>query len=253
MKFGRKPRKHDKRVPLMSALTAGQVLSLPPVAVNYTTGIPANLGMMLNDQLNDCCCAAVGHALEVWSFNAAGQMLTDPNNDVQAVYERSCGYTAGNAATDQGCILQDVLGYWVKQGVPTPSGTNKLAAFVEIDPDDGEAIRRAIDDCGCVIIGFNVPYYLATYLTNAGALWDYWPKANNSIVGGHAVILAGYRGKIFTAISWGALYSVSWRFLTHFMDECYALADASFLKSTGNTPSGLTLAQLEAAMQGLKQ
>jgi hypothetical protein len=236
----------------MSALSIAAPVGIDYAYVDYTKGMPANLGMMENDQLSDCCCAAVGHAMQVWSFNATGQMLTDPDSDVQATYERACGYTAGDAASDQGCYLQDVLGYWVKQGVSIPGGTNKLAAFVEIDPLDGAAIRAAIDQCGCVVIGFNVAAYLANYLTDAGSLWDFWPHADQTIVGGHAVILAGYSGKTFTAISWGARYYVTWRFLTHFMDECYALADASFLKATGNTPSGLTLAQLEAAMQALK-
>lgn len=65
LKLGRLHRTYDARIPHMSALVAGQTLPPPPPSVDWTSGMPRNLGMMLNDTLGDCTCAAVYHAIQV--------------------------------------------------------------------------------------------------------------------------------------------------------------------------------------------
>src|ERR1700677_1036737 len=89
-KLGRLHRTYDSRVPHMSALLAGQTLTPPPASADYTKGMPADLGMMLNDTLGDCTCAAVYHAIQVWTFNAndkkAAKMITEPDSDVEKLY-----------------------------------------------------------------------------------------------------------------------------------------------------------------------
>src|SRR5271154_6174887 len=93
-KLGRTPRAYDPRVPHMSALLAGKTLPVPPSSVDYTKGMPANLGVMLNDTLGDCTCAAFYHALQVWTFNVTkGKAIdTEPDIDVKKLYELACGY-----------------------------------------------------------------------------------------------------------------------------------------------------------------
>src|SRR5271170_6620209 len=91
-KLGRLRRSFDPRIPHMSALLAGQTLPPPPPSVDYTTGMPPNLGMMMNDTLGDCTCAAYYHALQVWSFDASGKIDTETDNDVEELYEKACGY-----------------------------------------------------------------------------------------------------------------------------------------------------------------
>ena len=44
---------------------------------------------------------------------------------------------------------------------------------------------------------------------------------------------------------------MSWEFFQAFTDEAYAIADPNWITATGKTPGGLTLAQLESAMQAL--
>ena len=70
VKFGRLHRTYDPRIPHLSALLAGQVPPPPPPSIDWTKGMPANLGMMLNDTLGDCTCAAVYHAIQVWTYNS---------------------------------------------------------------------------------------------------------------------------------------------------------------------------------------
>ena len=71
------------------------------------------------------------------------------------------------------------------------------------------------------------------------------------IIGGHAVILAGYDDQGARVISWGQYYTMTWEFFGKFVDEVYAIADSEWIESTGQTPGGLTLDQLEAQMQAL--
>lgn len=253
-KLGRLPRIHLPGVPHLSSLLAGLSLPPPPASVDYTAGMPSNLGAMLNDQLGDCTIAAMFHALQVWSFNATGTMLTAPDSDVLATYESFCGYNPSNPSTDQGGVEQNVLADWVSQGIPTGTGSQvqQLAAFVEVDPRNTEDVQRTIDWCGVCYLGISVPSYLMQSLTAPGSTWGV-QHANTSIVGGHAVILAGYNATTAKVISWGNFYEMTWAFLHKYCDESYALADADWIAATGKTPAGWTLAQLEQQMSALKE
>ena len=212
--------------------------------------MPASLGMMGNNSLGDCTCAAFYHALQVWTYNAVGSMFTAPDADVIALYEQACGYNPANPATDQGGVEQGVLSYLVNTGAPIMTGRHKLAAFVEVDPRNLVDIRQTIADCGLTYIGFNVPNYL-TALEAPGATWDL-QVGNDSIIGGHAVAIAGYSIAGLRVISWGAYYTMTWAFWQRWVDEAYALIDTDWLRATGVTPFGMTLAELEAQMEAIK-
>src|ERR1700691_217383 len=130
LKFGRLQRTYDPRIPHMSALLAGQTLPPPPASVDYTKGMPANLGIMLNDTLGDCTCAAVYHAVQVWSLNALKKMDTEPDADVEKLYELACGYNPREGGEGPGGNEQHVLTYLLRTGAPFgPNGTtvNKIA------------------------------------------------------------------------------------------------------------------------------
>src|SRR5271167_2242956 len=112
-KSGRKARAHDTRIPLMMSLRVDAPLPPLPPTVDKTTGMPSSLGAMLNVSLGDCTCAAVGHALQVWSYAADGSILTPPDSDIEALYEAVGGYVPGDPNTDQGAVEQEVLKYWL--------------------------------------------------------------------------------------------------------------------------------------------
>jgi hypothetical protein len=211
----------------------------------------ADLGVALNDELGDCTAAAVAHAIQVWTLTANPPMVTVPDSDVLKLYEATGGYVPGDPATDQGAIEQVVLGYWLRNAVHG----NELAGFVELDLADELAVRRAIWESGVVYIGFEVPGYLMDGLTAAGSVWDLQAHGDQSIVGGHAVILVGYEygaDGCLILISWGQVYRMTWRFFARYVDEAYALANPAWIKHTGLSPAGLTLAQLEMLMADLK-
>jgi hypothetical protein len=253
-KLGRLHRTYDPRIPHLSALVAGQTLPPPPPAVDWTAGMPGKLGMMLNDTLGDCTCAAVYHALQVWSANAKGRMQTQPDSDVEKLYILACGYNPRVGGEGPGGNEQHVLTYLLKTGAPFgPAGQtkHKIAAFVEVDPRNTDDVKRTINNCGVAYIGFNVPQYIVPAPpAEPPQVWDV-QGTDAQIVGGHAVVLAGYDADGAKVISWGQYYTMTWDFFEKYVDEVYGIADSTWIESKGTTPGGLTLAELEVQMQAL--
>jgi len=256
-RLGRTARTYDPRVPHMSALLAGKpALPPPPATVDNTKGMPADLGMMLNDTLGDCTCAAVYHAIQVWTFNSSGgkNMDTEPDSDVEKLYELACGYNPKTPGEGPGGNEQHVLKYLLQHGAPCgPSGStcNKIAAFVEVDPRNTDDVKRAIWNCGVAYIGFAVPASLMPPGQEPPKVWKVDPN-NTQMVGGHAVVLAGYDASGARVISWGSYYTMTWDFFAKYVDEVYAIADPDWADATGKTPGGLSMQQLEEQMQALK-
>lgn len=254
-RLGRLHRTYDPRVPHMSTLLAGRTLAAPPAAVDYTKGMPSNLGMMLNDTLGDCTCAAYYHALQVWSFNAGGKIQTQPDQDVEDLYILACGYNPRVGGEGPGGNEQHVLTYLLQTGAPygpKAQSKHKIAAFVEVDPRNTNDVKQTIVDCGVAYIGFNVPQFLMPPNSPPPAVWDVQNTGTN-IIGGHAVVLAGYTAQGARVISWGQYYTMTWAFFAQYVDEVYALADPTWIEKKGTSPGGLSLAELEVQMKALAE
>lgn len=254
--LGRAPRIFDPRVPHMSALLAGAPQTPPPPSMRWALGMPNDLGMMLNDTLGCCTCAAVFHAIQLWSYhcNRDGLVITEPDGCVLSLYEAVGAYLPSNPSTDRGAVEQDVLEYLLNTGAPTgpkAETRHKLAAYVEIDPRNTDDVKRAIVDCGVVYIGFNVPKFLMSG-DGPQQVWTLPPAWDGSTEGGHAVILTGYDADSLDLISWGQHYAMTWAFFAATVDEAYALADYDWINKTGSTPGGLSLSALETQMTALR-
>ena len=146
-----------------------------------------------------------------------------------------------------------MLTYLYKKGAPMgPQGQtpHKISAFIEVDPRNTDDVKRTINDCGVAYIGFNVPQYIVPANAPPPAVWDVESTKAN-IVGGHAVVLAGYTPTGARVISWGQYYTMTWAFFAKYVDECYAIADTTWINAGGQTPGGLTMAQLQQQMQAL--
>lgn len=253
--YGRQARKFDPRIPHCSALMmANAPSSAIPAAKNWADGMPSDLGMLLNDQLGDCTCAGMLHAMQVWTYNASGTMRGMVDSEALWAYENFAGYNPQDPNTDQGGVEQTILTDWLKQGVLLADGSrDHLSAFFEVDPRNTADVRRTIFECGVAYIGFNVPQSLENDMGNGGVpqVWDV-VAGQDQPVGGHCVILTGYDGQTFDLISWGSKYKMTESFFTTFTDETYAVIDADWIKSTGSTPLGMTLAQLDAQMSAIR-
>jgi hypothetical protein len=252
-KFGRTPRTFNPRIPHLSAILAGKKVVAPPASIDYLKAMPANFGMMLNDQLGDCTCAAYYHARQVWSFNAQGNEVTEPDQDVEQLYVEACGYNPKAGGEGPGGNEQHVLTFLLNTGAPIGSKGNardKILGFVEVDPRNLDDVKRTIADCGVAYIGFKVPQNIMPTAGEPPKTWTVDPSAR--IVGLHAVVLPAYDSSGATVISWGSLYGMTWQFFSTYVDEVYAIADPAWVTAKGSTPGGLTVPELEAQMQALK-
>jgi hypothetical protein len=253
-RFGRTARTFDPRIPHLSAILGARkapAITPAPAAVDWTKGMPDDLGAMRNDVLGDCTCAAYYHARQVWTFDARKDAVTEPDLDVERLYVEACGYDPNVPGEGPGGSVQQVLTYLLEHGAPVgPRGhsRDKIAAFVEVDPRNHDDIKLTIDDCGVAYIGFGVP----ANVTYDNRVWDVDPSAQGT-EGGHAVVLAGYDDKGAIAISWGRRYTMTWAFVDRYVDEAYAIADHGWMERTKKTPAGMTLRQLEALMQAIRE
>jgi hypothetical protein len=254
-KLGRQLRSYDSRIPHLSALVAGQTLPPPPAAVDYSAKLSKPLGMMLNDTLGDCTCAAVYHAIQVWTANSGSAMLTEPDADVRQLYIQACGYNPRVSGEGPGGNEQKVLTYLLRKGAPIgPGGKQRhaIAGFVEVDPRNLDDVKRTISDCGVAYIGFNVPQFIVPVGKPPLSVWSA-QATDTTIVGGHAVVLVGYNATGAKVISWGQYYTMEWSFFSAYVDEVYAIADQEWIDKGGKSPGGLTLAELEQQMAALKE
>jgi len=74
---------------------------------------------------------------------------------------------------------------------PKAAQRHKIAACAEVDPRNGDDVKRTIYDCGLAYIGFNVPQSVMLPNQAPPQVWNYMPNEPN-VIGGHAVVLAGY-------------------------------------------------------------
>lgn len=249
IKFGRKPRRFSPRIMHLSALLGAIDAVAPPVSVDWTKG-GTEFGVMKNDTLGCCTCAAVYHARQIWTLNT-GNESTEPDSEVLALYEKACGYNPADPSTDQGGDEQSVLTYLLKSGMPltVADGTDdKIKAFFEVDPRNIDDIKTVINECGVCYIGFDVPGNIMDNLS-PDVTWQLDKTAK--VEGGHAVVLVAYDADTVTCISWGQLYKMTWDFFQYWTDEAYAIIDPTWV-ADGKTPLGLTDADLEKMMAALK-
>lgn len=249
--LGRKSRLFNPKIAHMSAIAGAMILPEPPVSVDWTHNIP-HFGMMLNDQLGDCTCAAVYHARQIWTANVITEQ-TESDDMVLKLYEEACGYVPGNLNSDNGGVEQHVLLHLLNTGFPLNDGSrDKILAFVEVDPRNIDDVKRTINECGVAYIGFEVPKnLLPSDGSNPAPVWKLDPNDCDT-EGGHAVILAGYDEEGPIVISWGEKYKMTWEFFQYFTDEVYAIASNDWFLKTGKTPLGLTLDELKKLMIGIR-
>jgi len=263
-KFGRTPRSYDPNIPHLSALLAGKTPAPPPAAVDYTKDMPqaqSGFGMMLNNSLGDCTCAAFYHARQVWTFHSTGTTQTAPNSDVELLYEKACGYNPAQPGEGPGGNEQHVLTYVHKTGAPIGQGgasVDKILAFVEVDPRILDDVKRTIYNSGIAYIGFNVPANIVPPASGHEPLktWVVAP-GKPKFVGGHAVALPGYDAEGPIVISWGQLYKMTWEFFQAYVDEVYNVTDAAWARSKFASdrklmlPGGLSESDLQNQMRFL--
>lgn len=238
-RLGKKAARHDPRTLRLARYVAS--LPPPPSAADWTGPIGNGWGMMKNDVLGDCTCAAAGHLIQLWTTQAAPPGIVVPDEDVVAFYSQVSGYTPSDPSTDEGAVEIEVLNSWRNLGVPNVG--HKIAAYAAVNLRNPDEVRQTINLFGGIYLGVALPISAQNQAT-----WDLvsGATAQAGSWGGHAVPAMAYDEKGLTVITWGAKLKMSWAFLAAYADEGYAIITPDWIKADGLSPSGLDLAALQS-------
>jgi hypothetical protein len=243
-KLGKHLPRHDPRTLKLARYLTPQLPS-PPANVDWTTAAKAPWGMMLNDTLGDCTCAAVGHEVQVATANH-GAEVTLSNQNILTAYEEVGGYVPGKPNTDQGANMLDVLKYWRATGV----GGHKIVGFAEVNPLDWLEVRQAIAIFGGLYIGLALPTSAENQKTWSLAGAGPRPFAANFQPGGwggHCVLVPAYTADGYlTCITWGAPKNLTRAWFRVICDEAYVVVSDDWASDTTSAPNGLNIQQLLA-------
>jgi hypothetical protein len=206
--------------------------------------------MYVNDQLGCCTIAAAGHMFGAWNVYAGRPEVLFSDDEIIRTYSAVGGYVPGEADTDQGCVMADVLAYLKNTGMTDTAGqVHKIAGYAAFgNPADELLLGQVVDVFGSVYVGFNVQQHMMDQF-EAGQVWTWEP--GDEEVGGHCVPLqrreaAGSRHGILDYITWAAEQHADFGWQAGAVEEAWAVVTSDWLETNGSTVDGLDLTQLLA-------
>lgn len=239
-KLGKKPAVHDKRT--LQLANYLKIAQLPPIPASYSwaTDVKSPWGMMANDRLGDCTCAAAGHLILEWtSDNNAPVVPTD--QQIIDAYSAITGYNPQTGANDNGAVETDVLNYWRQTGI----AGHQIGAYAALEPKNHTHVQATTWLFGGVYLGMSLPLSAQSQtvwsVPPGGATGDGAPGS----WGGHAVPVVAYDADGLTVVTWGELLTMTWSFLDTYCEESYAIISPDFVNGTKPSPGGFDLASLQ--------
>lgn len=211
-------------------------------------------GMLLNNQLGDCVCAMILHAIESWDLDVNIVPYLFQDADAQLLYEVIGGYVPGDPSTDGGCDEGTAMAKWLA-GLPTTSDnvSHKALVTAAVNPTNLDEVRRAIDEFDGVCDGIGLPVTAQgqtewTVVGNPNS--D--PNSEPGSWGGHATYTREYDPDTFGVLTWGTeiLETVPFREAYHSQAFVVVPEDA---EKAGVGPSGVQWDQLLADARNAPQ
>lgn len=250
LKLGKLTARHDPRALLLASYVT-PALPAPPATCDVSDKI-TSWGMMQNDQVGDCTCAAAGHLLMEWTANAGKKMFTPTDKQIIAAYSAITGYNPTTGANDNGANEVDVLNYWRQTGI----AGHKIGAFVSLEPSNHTHVMDGVYIFEGCYIGLSLPTSAQAQVQNHQP-WSVPPGGTTGdgkpgSWGGHAVPVVAYDSRGVTCVTWGALQSMTWSFWEAYCEEAYAILSNDYLTGKKKTPQGFGMQQLQADLQDLK-
>jgi len=250
LKLGKGAARHDPRALLMASYLT-PALPAPPASFNLAAKVHA-WGMMVNDQLGDCTCAAAGHLIMEWTVNAGKKLVTPTDKQIVAAYSAITGYNPVTGANDNGAVEVDVLNYWRQSGI----AGHKIGAFVSLEPSNHAHVMDAVYMFEGCYIGMQLPISAQAQVQNHQP-WSVPPggptgDGKPGSWGGHAVPVVAYDSRGVTVVTWGALQSMTWSFWETYCDEAYAILSNDYINGKKQAPQGFSLQELKADLADLK-
>lgn len=250
LKLGKQAARHDPRTLLLASYTT-TALPTPPASFTLTSKVSA-WGMMVNDQLSDCTCAAAGHLIMEWTANAKKKMVTPSDKQIVAAYSAVTGYNPTTGANDNGAVEIDVLNFWRQSGI----AGHKIGAYMALEPANHVNIMDSVYIFEGCYIGVQLPISAQTQTKN-NQPWSVPPggptgDGKPGSWGGHAVPVVSYDARGVTVVTWGALQMMTWTFWEAYCEEAYAILSNDYLTGKKTTPQGFNMQQLQADLADLK-
>jgi hypothetical protein len=250
LKLGKGVARHDPRTLLLASYVT-PALPAPPATFDLTAKVKA-WGMMDNDQIGDCTCAAAGHLIMEWTANSGKKMVTPTDQQIVAAYSAITGYNPVSGANDNGANELDVLNYWRQTGI----AGHKVGAYVALEPANHSHIMDSVYIFEGCYIGVQLPISAQAQTQNhqpwsvppGGATGDGKPGS----WGGHAIPVVAYDTRGVTVVTWGALQVMTWSFWDAYCDEGYAIISSDYLNGNEQAPQGFSMQQLQADLADLK-
>ncbi len=247
--------------PLAPAFGAllGHQFPAPPAAVN-NLGRLKQRPVFCNDKWSCCTRAAWANVLRIWTSQVWGEELITPDAVILADFQAMGG------GMDVGLPESLVMKRWATVGTPFPDRQflDLLTGWAPLDIRQPDHLRVAIDQCGAICAGFNLPA-TAMSQTNAGLPWDVTDPALTGAaapgsLGGHMTAMGAYDAAAgtWTVCTWdlsgaGVFQTMTERFRAAYMDEADAPISREMFGATGTTSTGLDWEQLNAAMQAVRE
>jgi hypothetical protein len=250
LKLGKSVARHDPRT-LLFASYLTSTLPAPPATLDIATKVTA-WGMMANDQIGDCTCAAAGHLIMEWTANAGKKIVTPTDKEIIAAYSAITGYNPVTGANDNGANEIDVLNYWRQTGI----AKDKIGAYVALEPSNHTHIMDSVYIFEGCYIGLQLPKS-AQAQTQNNQPWSVPPGGPTGdgapgSWGGHAVPVVAYDQRGVTVVTWGALQVMTWSFWEAYCDEAYAILSTDYINGKKEAPQGFSMQQLQADLADLK-
>ena len=249
LKLGKQMARHDPRTLLLASYTT-TTLPTPPPSFDLTSKVH-KWGMMDNDQIGDCTCAAAGHLIMEWTANAKKKMATPSDRQIVAAYSAITGYNPVTGANDNGAVELDVLNYWRQTGI----AGHKIAAYVALEPSNHTHVMDSVFIFEGCYIGLQLPNSAKDQTKNRQP-WSVPPggptgDGKPGSWGGHAVPVVAYDSRGVTVVTWGELQLMTWTFWEAYCEEAYAILSHDYM-SGKKTPQGFNMQQLQADLADLK-
>jgi hypothetical protein len=250
LKLGKSVARHDPRTLLLASYVT-PALPTPPASFDLTSKVKS-WGMMDNDQIGDCTCAAAGHLLMEWTANGGKKMFTPTDKQIVAAYSAITGYNPTTGANDNGANEIDVLNYWRQSGI----AGHKIGAYVALEPSNHNHVMDSVYIFEGCYIGVQLPISAQAQVQNHKP-WSVPPggptgDGKPGSWGGHAVPVVAYDSRGLIVVTWGALQGMTWSFWEAYCDEAYAILSPDYLDGKQQAPQGFSLQQLEADLEDLK-
>jgi len=240
LKLGKLAPRLDRRTLRLSNYLRLDRLPPAPETCVWDAGI-ADWGMMRNDEVGDCTCAAAGHQIQAWT-GENGSPITATDYEIIAAYSAITGYGPDDPNSDNGAVMLDVLNYWRQTGI----AGHKITAYASVNLKDAEIVKAALNLFGGLYVGLALP-------TSAQeqALWTPadGPDGRPGSWGGHAVATVDYDADTLACVTWGKLQRMDWGFFGACCDEAYAVLSEDWAVAGKLAPSGFDFAALPAELK----